>query len=29
VLDSGQVVFSGNWQDFDDKAEIRNRYLAM
>jgi branched-chain amino acid transport system ATP-binding protein len=29
VLDSGQLVFSGGWDEFDAKPEIKNRYLAM
>lgn len=29
LLDSGQVVFEGSWADFDDKPELKSRYLAV
>jgi len=29
VLDTGSVVFSGTWDEFDAMPEIRNRYLAL
>lgn len=29
VLDSGQIVFSGGWDEFDARSDIKNRYLAM
>ncbi len=29
VLDSGRLVFSGSWEDFDARPEIRARHLAV
>lgn len=29
VLDSGRIVFSGSWPDFDSDETIRRRYLAV
>jgi branched-chain amino acid transport system ATP-binding protein len=29
VLDTGQIVFSGTWSEFDARPEIRNRHLAV
>ena len=29
VIDSGSLVFAGDWDEFDAKPEIKNRYLAM
>nr|WP_284040881.1 ABC transporter ATP-binding protein [Phaeovulum sp. NW3] len=29
VIDSGSIVFSGDWAGFDAHPEIKNKYLAM
>jgi branched-chain amino acid transport system ATP-binding protein len=29
VLDSGQIVFQGDWQQFDANPEVKTRYLAV
>ena len=29
VIDSGTIVFSGDWAEFDAHPEVKNRYLAM
>ncbi|CAH1663712.1 MULTISPECIES: ABC transporter ATP-binding protein [unclassified Chelatococcus] len=29
VLDTGRVVFSGTWEEFDARPDIRNRHLAV
>jgi ABC-type branched-subunit amino acid transport system ATPase component len=29
VIDSGQIVYAGTWQEFDERSDIKNRYLAM
>lgn len=29
VIDSGRIVFSGAWSEFDDNKDIQNRYLAV
>lgn len=29
VIDSGHIVFSGDWSTFDERPEIKNKYLAM
>lgn len=29
LIDSGQVVFEGSWEDFDRHPEIQSRYLAL
>ncbi|MFT4149365.1 MAG: ABC transporter ATP-binding protein [Paracoccaceae bacterium] len=29
VIDSGAIVFSGDWAEFDARPDIKNRYLAM
>ena len=29
LLDSGRIVFSGDWQDFDADPELKTRYLSV
>lgn len=29
VIDTGTIVFEGDWKEFDDHPEIANRYLAV
>jgi ABC-type branched-subunit amino acid transport system ATPase component len=29
VIDTGQIVFSGTWREFDSRPEIASRYLAL
>ena len=29
LLDSGTLVFQGNWQAFDAQPELKTRYLAV
>jgi len=29
VVDSGQVVFTGSWEEYDANREIQDRYLAV
>ncbi|MBX3539366.1 MAG: ABC transporter ATP-binding protein [Chelatococcus sp.] len=29
VLDTGRIVFSGSWDEFDASPEVRNRHLAL
>lgn len=29
VIDTGKIVFKGDWNEFDSHPEIANRYLAV
>lgn len=29
LIDTGRIVFSGNWDDFDADAELKKKYLAV